>query len=792
MSVQQTTLPAENGGNAAHGRSGESALANSGAKVLPAPSSQIPPIVSTVVNSTFESRQVKQHRAGVGGKKVIARTLHQASSSPSLNSLRSQMAGSNLDAASPSAEDANSGARSTDDTRQGQHSLLLQVSDWLQNEKTKLATQREKARRECMPMEIPDSTKSGSPIDDMQLALDQLERILEQYSSSRENIRPRGAITPKQRSLVKGLRRGSYSDSDYTDTDQAPSAHVTLDNSKTLLYSGGEADSDIHILGADKPSAKDRENWLRFKAEILRLIHTLNIKGWRRVPLDAGGELEVVRLSGALTNAVYVVSPPKNVPNAQRSDSSLPSMPRKPPPKLLLRVYGPQVEHLIDRERELQILRRLGKKNIGPRVLGTFNNGRFEQYFNAKPLTSRELRIPETSKQIAKRMKELHDGIDLLPEERQGGPSLWKNWDKWVSRCEKVITWLDQEILSKHNALKAANEPWRSRGFVCCVPWATFRAAVDRYRKWLEEHFGGESEISKQLVFAHNDTQYGNLLRLQPSEESPLLLPANEHKQLVVIDFEYASANMRGVEFANHFTEWCYNYHDAERPWACRKNWYPNPEEQERFIRAYLKHPSRPAIQSANSSVSHSQSATQVPTPVARATYVTSPRMPPFLLDSFVPSLNLPLAESDSRDPIVEAEVQKLLRETRLWRIANSAQWVAWGIVQAHVPGMKKALSQEVNRLNTSAIEASIPGEATAPVEPRSTDSTPELDPELDQEQVKQEVEAEEVADEFDYLGYAQDRALFFWSDLLAFGFIKEEELPIDLIEHVKRRIINY
>lgn len=136
--------------------------------------------------------------------------------------------------------------------------------------------------------------------------------------------------------------------------------------------------------------------------------------------------------------------------------------------------------------------------------MGTFKNGRFEQYFHAKTLTSREMRIPETSKQIAKRMRELHDGIDLLPEEREGGPNLWKNWDKWVGRCEKVTTWLDQEILSEYNDVKAAYEPWRLRGFVCCVPWSSFRAAVDRYRKWLEGHFG-KNEISRRLVFAHND-----------------------------------------------------------------------------------------------------------------------------------------------------------------------------------------------------------------------------------------------------------------------------------------------
>lgn len=40
---------------------------------------------------------------------------------------------------------------------------------------------------------------------------------------------------------------------------------------------------------------------------------------------------------------------------------------------------------------------------------------------------------------------------------------------------------------------------------------------------------------------------------MEPATESPLLLPANEHKQLVVIDFEYSSANTPGLEFANHF-----------------------------------------------------------------------------------------------------------------------------------------------------------------------------------------------------------------------------------------------
>lgn len=150
-------------------------------------------------------------------------------------------------------------------------------------------------------------------------------------------------------------------------------------------------------------------------------------------------------------------------------------------------------------------MRRLGRKNIGPRVLGTFQNGRFEEYFEARPLTPKELRIPETAKQIAKRMRELHDGIELLDEEREGGPMIFKNWDKWVDRCERVTSWLDKELQSPQNEVKGVAEPWRRRGLVCGVPWAVFRKAVDNYRIWLTASCGGMDEIKRQLVFAHND-----------------------------------------------------------------------------------------------------------------------------------------------------------------------------------------------------------------------------------------------------------------------------------------------
>jgi choline kinase len=54
---------------------------------------------------------------------------------------------------------------------------------------------------------------------------------------------------------------------------------------------------------------------------------------------------------------------------------------------------------------------------------------------------------------------------------------------------------------------------------------------------------------------------------------------------------------------------------------------------------------------------------------------------------------------------------------------------------------------------------------------------------------VESDVDEEEG---FDYLAYSQDRAMFFWSDLLQLGLVKPEELPAEMVEHIRTRIVDY
>jgi choline kinase len=44
----------------------------------------------------------------------------------------------------------------------------------------------------------------------------------------------------------------------------------------------------------------------------------------------------------------------------------------------------------------------------------------------------------------------------------------------------------------------------------------------------------------------------------------------------------------------------------------------------------------------------------------------------------------------------------------------------------------------------------------------------------------------EEHDEEFDYLGYAQHRAMFFWGDMLQLGLVREEDVPEELRARVK------
>lgn len=106
--------------------------------------------------------------------------------------------------------------------------------------------------------------------------------------------------------------------------------------------------------------------------------------------------------------------------------------------------------------------------------------------------------------------------------------------------------------------------------------------------------------------------------------------------------------------------------------------------------------------------------------------------------------------------------------------------WVAWGIVQAKVAGMNEAL--EAKKKAGIKLDSD-------PLSPETQDMAKDAhDKRPDGVEVEIEAGGEEdqEEEEFDYLGYSQDRAMFFWGDVLQLGIVKKEDFSAEFLEKVK------
>lgn len=226
-----------------------------------------------------------------------------------------------------------------------------------------------------------------------------------------------------------------------------------------------------------------------FATQFVSLVVALRVPAWGISQHLDPTHLSIRKASGCLTNAVYFVSYPPS-----------PSI-----PTILLRIYGPSSGSLISRSRELHILHILSSRyRIGPRIYGTFSNGRIEEYFDSVTLGPSDLRDENISRWISARMAELHSVEITAVEGPLAVRSLeGKSWEIGVKK--NVKTWLP----AARQVLVHPNLDERDR---IDLNLDAFVGGWVRYLRWLSQVEKVEG-VSRR-VFAHNDTQYGNLLRL--------------------------------------------------------------------------------------------------------------------------------------------------------------------------------------------------------------------------------------------------------------------------------------
>ncbi|KAL9935478.1 hypothetical protein V8E36_005826 [Tilletia maclaganii] len=211
------------------------------------------------------------------------------------------------------------------------------------------------------------------------------------------------ALPQQQQQQQQQSRRNTWQRESLKPTSSAPSSGH-LDETEEEAQSEAESaafdaedeeEADMHAEGV--PAAwgfkLDARSWEKssFRASVLDLLsERLALAGWAAKdvhptlqPLKAE-HVHLKRISGALSNAVFFVS----YKGPAKDDPAVPS-----PPTVLLRVYGSACELLLSRRAELLILHTLSSLySIGPHILGTFANGRVEEFFDCVPIGKEGLR----------------------------------------------------------------------------------------------------------------------------------------------------------------------------------------------------------------------------------------------------------------------------------------------------------------------------------------------------------------------------------------------------------------
>ncbi|XP_022974065.1 probable ethanolamine kinase [Cucurbita maxima] len=206
-----------------------------------------------------------------------------------------------------------------------------------------------------------------------------------------------------------------------------------------------------------------------------------------------------------------------------------------------VRLYGPNTDYVINRDRELQAIKYLSAAGFGAKLLGVFKNGMVQSFIHARTLEPSDIRKPELAAEIAKQLNKFHKVY--IPGSTE--PQLWIE----IFKCYGKASALQFDDTEKQ----------------CIYDSISFTEIHNEVLEIKEL----TSLLDAPVVFSHNDLLSGNLMLNE------------EEERLYFIDFEYGSYNYRGFDIGNHFNEYA--------GYDCDYSCYPSKEEQYHFFRHYLQ-----------------------------------------------------------------------------------------------------------------------------------------------------------------------------------------------------------
>ncbi|CAK7220807.1 hypothetical protein SCUCBS95973_004281 [Sporothrix curviconia] len=229
---------------------------------------------------------------------------------------------------------------------------------------------------------------------------------------------------------------------------------------------------------------------------------------------------------------------------------------------ILLRAYGHGTDLIIDRQREAQNHELLMRHGLAPALLARFENGMMYRFVTGEVTRPEDLRRPEISCAIARRLAQWHATVPCISNAKYtaNGVSFEKPNHK-TDVSQKVV---DEKTGTEEPNVSVAHgkpEPnlWSvMQKWILALPSDTY-AQRDHAALLQKELQGLVAELSQRpgigkngLVFSHNDLLSGNVI----------VLPNNigetdeAHIEVTFIDYEYAVPSPAAFDIANHFAEW--------------------------------------------------------------------------------------------------------------------------------------------------------------------------------------------------------------------------------------------
>ena len=227
------------------------------------------------------------------------------------------------------------------------------------------------------------------------------------------------------------------------------------------------------------------------------------------------------------------------------------------PLKILVRLYGGNVlpkdapTRILDETTETMVFYGLGMKGLGPKLYGTFEGGRLEEFIESSAISVKDwAEDSNINKEVARIVADYHSQDFPL-----------------VKQPQDIVKILEECYAGY---LKIKNEVART------VTPEEFEAARDFFEfdvltecSWIRKVL---PLVNSRVVFSHNDVNRGNHL------------VRNSDKKIILVDYEFSGYCYRGFEIGNYFGMKMFDF-GAEK---FRTGYdYPNEEYRREFIMAY-------------------------------------------------------------------------------------------------------------------------------------------------------------------------------------------------------------